>query len=241
MVQNLLMRRKDIIRIFDFIVILVATAIVGVIAGGCGQILYGVFSFFGFSFVDRVIAWALLGLVSAYGLSLFIPNLSKNWAWKSGALGGLLGAVCFVYLTQTLGDISGRLIGAFILGFFIGLMVGVVETVFRNAFLKIHYSKKESTTLNLGGRIVTLGSGRSDTVYIHGVAENALSFQLENGKLLCKKNGQLQNISFGDKIAVGNVTVEICEGYSGISRALMRQGTLQKESLQRTGTLQKKP
>ena len=211
MVQNILMRRKEFVRVTDILTILTATVIVGVVAGGCGQIFYGMFSYFGLSYVDRVIAWALLGLISAYGLSLFIPNLNKDWAWKSGALGGLLGAICFIYLTQKLGDISGRLIGAFILGFFIGLMVGVVETIFRNAFLKISYSGNESTTLNLGKRKITLGSGQSDTVYVSDVLENAMSFQLDNGRLLCYKNGQLQNIGIGNKLTLGDVTVEVCE------------------------------
>jgi Ca-activated chloride channel family protein len=171
--------------------------------------------------IDRIIAWSLLGLISAYGLSLFIPNLNKKWAWKSGAFGGLIGAIGFIYLTQTFGDIGGRLTGAFILGFFIGLMVGVVETLFREAFLKIRFSNNESTTLNLGERIITLGSGQMDTVFVSEVGEKAMSFQLENGKLLCYKNGRLQNINVGDKHVLGNVTVEVCEGYSGLSRALM--------------------
>ena len=223
MVQNLLMRQKNIIRTTDIIVILAATTLVGIIAGGSGQILFSVFSYFGLLFVDRIIAWALLGLISAYGLSLFIPNLNKDWAWRSGAFGGLLGAICFIYLTQTLGDIGGRLVGAFILGFFIGLMVGVVETIFRNAFLKINYAPNESTTLNLGGRIVTLGSGRLDTVYVSGVGENAMSFQLENGKLTCYKNGQLQTVNAGDRILLGNVMIEVCEEQSGDLRNLINK------------------
>ena len=222
MVQNILMRQKEIIRATSFFVILGATAIVGIFAGGGGQILYGIFSFFGLLNVDRIIAWALLGLISAYGLSLFIPNLNKDGAWKSGALGGLLGALCFIYLTQTLGDIGGRLTGAFILGFFIGLMVGVVETIFRNAFLKIRYPGNESTTLNLGEKMISLGTGHSDTLYVAGVGENAMSFRLDNGKLLCYQNGQLQSITLGDKLTLGNVTVEICEGYSGLSKISMR-------------------
>jgi len=211
MVQNILMRQEKLVRATEFVIIFVTSVIVGIVAGGCGQVLYGMFSYWGLLYADRLIAWALLGLISAYGLSLFIPNLNKDWAWKSGALGGLLGAICFIYLTQTLGDIGGRLTGAFILGFFIGLMVGVVETICRDAFLKISYSGKESTTLNLGREKVTLGSGQSDMVYVSDAAENAMSFQLDNGKLLCYKNGQLQNIDIGNKLTLGNVTVEVCE------------------------------
>jgi len=211
MVQNILMQQKQLIRNTDVVVILATTAVVGIVAGGCGQVLYGIFSYFGLLYADRIIAWALLGLISAYGLSFFIPNLNKDWAWKSGALGGLLGAICFIYLTQILGDIGGRLMGAFVLGFFIGLMVGVVETIFRNAFLKVTYFGMDSTTLNLGKGKITLGSGQSDTVYVSGVAENAMSFQLENGKLLFYKNGQPQSIGFGSKLTLGSVTVEVCE------------------------------
>jgi Ca-activated chloride channel family protein len=221
MMQNILMQQKEVILISDIVTILAVTAIIGIAAGGCGQILYSIFSFFELSYVDRMFAWMLLGLISACGLSSYIPNLNMNWAWKSGAFGGLLGAICFICLTQTLGDIGGRLAGAFILGFFIGLMVGVIETVFRDAFLKIHYSNNELTTLNLGGKTVTLGSGHSDTVFISDVGEKSLSFQLENGKLLCYKNGRLRNVNMGDKITLGNVMIEVCEGHSGLSKALM--------------------
>ncbi|MDR1268007.1 MAG: VWA domain-containing protein [Planctomycetaceae bacterium] len=178
LIQNRLMQKKKIIRPQNIIAILIATTIVGVIAGGCGQILFGIFSYFGLPYADRIIAWALLGGGSAYGLAFFIPNLNKNWVWKSGATGGALGACAFIYLTQILSDISGRLTGTFILGFFVGLMVGMIESVCRTAFLKINFSGNESTTLNLGETIVSLGSGRSDTVYVSGVIENAMTFHL---------------------------------------------------------------
>ena len=210
MVQNILMQRNVIIRIVNVVAILVATAIVGFVAGGCGQILFGIFSFFGLPYIDRIIAWTLLGLISAYGLSLFIPNLNKDWAWKSGAIGGALGAGCFIYLTHTLGDIGGRLTGAFVLGCFIGLMVGIVEVLVRDAYLKITFPGNETTTLNLGEMRISLGSGRSDTVYVSGVTENAMTFYLDKGKLLCYKDGQSSNISIGDTVTLGNVTVEVC-------------------------------
>lgn len=204
-----MLQRKEIIRPQNVIAILIATAIVGALAGVVGQILYSIVSYFGLPYVDRIIAWAFLGGASAYGLSFFISNLNKDWAWKSGALGGVLGAAAFIYLTGLLGDIGGRLTGAFILGFFIGLMVGVIEAVCRKAFLKINFNGGESTTINLGEKPVSFGSGRSDDVYVSGVSEAAIRFHLDKGRIAFTKDGQSQFVDIGGKMSVGNVTVEI--------------------------------
>ena len=39
------------------------------------------------------------------------------------------------------------------------------------------------------------------------------------------QNGQIQNINLGDKITLGNISVEVCEGHSGLSSALMVKDT----------------
>jgi hypothetical protein len=97
-------------------------------------------------------------------------------------------------------------------------MVGVVETLVRDVYLKISFPGNESTTLNLGEKWVSLGAGRYDAVYVSGVAEEAMSFHLDKGKLLCCENGLTRNINIGDTFTLGNVTIEVCGArHSGTS------------------------
>jgi Ca-activated chloride channel family protein len=162
-------------------------------------------------FVDRVLAWVLLGAILSWGLAWFIPNLHKIWAIYGGAIGGGLGATAFLCLTLWIGDIGGRLIGAFILGFCIGLFVGVVEQVCRSAYLRIIYSANEITTINLGEKPVSFGSGPTDTVYAKEMHTGGARFYLDNNRIVFEKNRQKQFVDAGWQQSVGGLTVEVCE------------------------------
>jgi len=265
MMQNHLMQRIQVLSLRDVIIIVIGSLIVGVIAGGTGQLLFYLFDLFqllsftekiltgiilgiaialglAFSlfpnlnkqqifcggagigiaglwlfdyfqlqiFIDRVLAWALLGAILSWGLAWFIPNLHKKWAVCGGAIGGGLGATAFLCLTLWLGDIGGRLTGAFILGFCIGLCVGVVEQMCRTTYLKITQPGNKITTINLGEKPVSFGSGLSDTVYASGIATEGARFYLDNNRIVCEQNGQRQFVDIGRQQLVGGLTVEVC-------------------------------
>ena len=257
--------RHVVLSLQDAIVIAVGSLIVGVIAGGAGQLLFYLFDFFqllsfieklctgivlgiafalgvAFSvfpnldkklvlygggatgiavlwlfeffqlqiFVDRVLAWVLLGAILSWGLSWFIPNLHKIWAVSGGAIGGGLGAIAFLCLTHWLGEIGGRLAGAFILGLCIGLCIGVVEQMCRTTYLKIVQPGNKITTINLGANPVSFGSGLSDTVYTPGISMEGARFYLDNDRIVCEQNGHKQFVDIGGQRLVGGVIVEVC-------------------------------
>jgi hypothetical protein len=182
--------------------------------GGAAMGIAGVwlFDFFQLQlFVDRILAWALLGAVLSWGLAWFIPNLHKIWAVCGGAIGGGLGATAFLCLTLWLGDFGGRLIGAFILGFCIGLFVGVVEQVCRTSYLKIIQPGNKVTTINLGEKPVSFGSGLSDTVHASGLSSDGARFYMENNRIVCEQNGLKQFVDIGGQQSVGGLKVEVCD------------------------------
>ncbi|MCI0705690.1 MAG: VWA domain-containing protein, partial [Planctomycetia bacterium] len=112
--------------------------VVGLVGGAAGQGLF----FLApenetLAHVFRVFGWALLGGLAGVGLSLFIPNMKWTLGLAGGAIGGALGAIGFILLSQMSGDLVGRLVGGLVLGFCIGLMVAVAEAAFRRAWLEV--------------------------------------------------------------------------------------------------------
>lgn len=162
-------------------------------------------------FLARSVAWALMGGVIAYGMSLFIANLKPFWATLGGTLGGFFGCIGFL----TIGiffenDTASRLLGMGILGACIGVMVAAVESFCKEAWLKVIYAANESTTVNLGSKSVSIGSGTKDTIYAANTGDKFLEYRLENGLILCRKHGHETPISIGDKQIAGHITIEVC-------------------------------
>jgi Ca-activated chloride channel homolog len=110
--------------------------LIGAVAGTVGQLIFaGAANLPALQVAGKIIAWALLGALVALGMTFFVPNLARGHALLGGALGGALGAICFLAASQQFGDFAGRLIGAAILGFCIGLMIALVEFIFAQAQL----------------------------------------------------------------------------------------------------------
>lgn len=145
-------------------------------------------------------------------MGFFISNLQAKRATIAGAIGGFLGALAFLLVSQSAGDASGRLVGAVILGFFIGLMVVFVEVAFRIAWLEIEYNPKEIRTVNLGAEPVSIGSdAQACTIYASNAPPVALRFRLNQGQILCEDiaTGVTQPLQPGDNQRVGNLTVVV--------------------------------
>ncbi|MDR1486288.1 MAG: VWA domain-containing protein [Planctomycetaceae bacterium] len=211
MMQHRLLH-KPLTTITQIIFLFILTCITGVIAGGIGQVLFSAFNATGFSNGDvagRVVGWTLLGLILAYGMGLFIPNFNKDWAIKAGAVGGLLAVIAFLYISTRTGDVGGRIFGAVILGMCIGLLVGFVEAVAKDAWLTIYYSANEKARVNLGAEPVSIGSGRSDTVFVSGVGESKVVFRLANGQIYYKQNGSEHCVASGYELMLGNTKVTV--------------------------------
>ncbi|NEQ41600.1 MAG: VWA domain-containing protein [Okeania sp. SIO3I5] len=186
----------------------------GLVAGGIGEFFYGGMADISLlSITGRSIAWGILGALLAFGMAFFIPNLQGKRALVGGAVGGVLGAIAFLFIATTFGDLAGRLIGAAILGFCIGIMIVITEVLFRKAWLEISYGPKEIKTVNLGKEIVTVGSNPElCIVYVPETPSVALKFQLAQGNIFCEnvETGNKQSVQPGYQIDVGRAKVTVC-------------------------------
>jgi hypothetical protein len=172
------------------------------------------------SILVRAIAWGLMGCIVSGAMTRYIANLNKSWAVRGGFIGGVLGCVGFLLLSNIFGDASGRLLGAFLLGLCVGAMIGVVEVAVREAWLNVVYSSKEQTKINLGANPVSFGTGEADTVFVQGTAKSAVQFTLKNGMITCTENGKQRTVANGDRISVGKLTIEVCSQQTGNKNAV---------------------
>jgi hypothetical protein len=159
--------------------------------------------------VMRAIAWGLLGGIAAFSMTRHIANLSKKGALLGGFIGGVIGAFFFVFISSSFGGTPGRLIGTFLVGACVGAMVGIIEAAISEAWLIVIYAANERTTINLGQKPVTFGTGKGDTVFVRGTVESAFAFKLEKGTIFCTEHGQQRTIQPGEKVTLEKITIEV--------------------------------
>lgn len=184
----------------------------GAIAGGIAQYTY---QSVGPTEFLRVICWGIAGGLLGLGLSFRIPNLGQMRGMGGGFIGGLLGGILFVLLAvlKDGSQIVARLSGTAAIGFCIGLAIVIIEAAFREAWLEIRYSPRESRTVSLGSQPVTIGSDPNlCTVYVRNVPPVALRYQLMQGQIICEEvsSGTTHSLQPGEQQAVGTVTIVVC-------------------------------
>jgi hypothetical protein len=165
----------------------------------------------------RVSGWTVLGGLVGLGMAFFVPNLKKGRALLGGAIGGLVGGLGFVEVTNLLrdargGDFVGRLVGALVVGFCIGLMVAWAERMFRKAWLEVVFGPLDKAAVNLGEAPVVLGSDRSRcTIYAAGAAPVAFRFRVASGKVLCEdvERGTRESVPAGHTQQIGRLKVTV--------------------------------
>lgn len=180
--------------------------------------------------VGWIAGWALLGGLLGRGMGWFVPNLKVQRSQVAGAVGGFLGALAFLLVSQGAGDAAGRFAGAGILGFSLGLMVILTEQVFREAWLEVRYAPHEIRSINLGVEAVTLGGDpKQCTVYIPDAPPIALRFWLDRGRVLCEDvpAQAIQEIQLGEQRNLGRVAVSVCA--AGIAKEMPLQVTVREQ------------
>jgi Ca-activated chloride channel family protein len=210
--QNYYMRRPLVQR--DQVVRgIIGGAIAGFIAGLLGQLVFGLVSgapiLFG---LGRVIGWGLLGMLLAWAMIYFIPNLRLTEARIGGFVGGVAGAVAFGLLSIVLTDTTGRLAGAALLGFFIGMMVAIVEVAFREAWLEVAYGPKEIRTISLGRDAITFGNNpEASTVVIPSTIPVAYRYQIEEKRIVFEDVARSRKtpVMNGHQQAMGSINVTV--------------------------------
>jgi len=209
-------RRRRGVSLRQALVAIPGSLVAGAGAGAAGQLIYlGADRFFpSLELAARMAGWVILGALLGRGMALVVPNLKSRRALLGGALGGAVGAAGFLWAAGALGDIAARLTGALSLGFFIGLMIALVEVMFRKAWLEIGYGSRETDTVTLGTKPVTVGSSDKCTIWAAGAPPVAFSYRVESHKIICETIPEQRSdrVRPGDQKAAGKVTVTVCTG-----------------------------
>ncbi|GHT21137.1 hypothetical protein FACS189419_01540 [Planctomycetales bacterium] len=219
--QNILLHKPPLV-LQQCVPIIAGSAIGGGIAGFLAQLFYSISAAVLFaggetvimglfhSVIARSAAWAMMGGITAFGMSYCIANLNKLWALLGGLIGGALGCIGFLILTLIVGDAAGRLIGMSILGACIGAMVGWVESTFRKVWLMVVFDPRNVAQVNLGTQLVTVGGSNRDIVFIPGAEASAGTFLLAGNTVQYKSKTGRQNLNPGDRISIGKVELIVC-------------------------------
>jgi len=216
--QNFYLRRR-LLTLREGLIVSMGCILVGFIAGGVGQLLYGITSDFTteitlLNIITRMIAWSLLGILLGAGIAFFIPNLNLIKASQGGLLGGTIGVIGFLLVAYFIADdIAPRLLGAMILGFCIGIFLGMAELA-RKAWLEVRWGPKDASTITLGEQPILVGS--SDKAHIY-LPKNQ-KFPAEVGTISLVGNEiafenymtrETQILKDGNKWTIATVTIEV--------------------------------
>ena len=166
----------------------------GFVAGSVGQLIFmPLASIPVLALFARLIGWGMVGTLVGGGMSFFVPNLNLRRALIGGAIGGILGAIAFLLITNYSSVIIGRLVGAGILGFFLGLMIALMEQLNRQASLIVHWTENEKTTISLGEKPILLGSSRNAHIYLpqsQGYYPVTAKIYTENHKIIMQYDSE---------------------------------------------------
>jgi hypothetical protein len=179
----------------------------GIISGCVGQVLFFILISVGIPETGFIFGWIVLGGFLGWGVSFFIPNLDKKRAAVAGIIGGTLGSLIFIIVSQAQ-DYLGSLSGGVVLGFCIGSMVAAVEAMFRDAVLEVRFSGGETIEVNLGPEWVKAGGDdRQCAIWIRGADPVALRFCMRDGQVVCDERslGKERILGNGARLKVNQV------------------------------------
>ena len=212
--QNRHLRRRPI-GTREMAVIFVGGIVAGLAAGAASQSLFYVLS--GMKDIvalGRVVSWTVLGCGIGFGIGSFVPNLNRHRATIAGAVGGVFAAFCFLTLVPVVGDTIGRLLSATILGLATGLMVVLVEATSRAAFVMVHWSENESSSLSLGAQPILVGSSPEAHVLLgddDSPSPIMARISLSDGVVgLQDHTGATRTLAVGEILTYGRIRIEVC-------------------------------
>lgn len=206
--------RRQAISLNQVMVVVLGGVLTGLTAGAAGQTLfYTLSSAPAVVAIGRVVAWALMGCGVGYGMGFFVPNLCRKRAAAAGVAGGVCAAFAFLTLVPMVGDTIGRLLGAAILGLCTGLTTVLVEAVYRKAWLVVHWSPKEKSSLALGDSPIVIGSD-NDAHVLLPEADSPVpvmgKITLDGGIIrLTGGTGPDRILGDGDTLTYGPIVIEV--------------------------------
>ena len=215
--QNRHLRRRTL-TIGAGLIILAGGLFTGAASGTAGQSVF--YALAGDPIADaiaRVLAWGLLGAGLGLGCSVFVPNLDRRKAALAGTAGGVAAAIVFLTIVPMLGDTLGRVLAAAILGAALALAIVLVEVVARSAWLVVHWSERERSTLSLGPRPILVGSSPEAHVLLPDDDHSpplAARIVMTDGVIRCEDvpSGTTRALRAGEVLRFGAVRVEVRTG-----------------------------
>lgn len=161
----------------------------------------------------RTFAWIVAGAVLGLGFSFFIPNLERTRAVLAGVVGGLVAGLVVSSHAMSAPTLT-RLAACVVMGASVGLAIAWVESMAREGFIRVHWGPGEVSTVNLGARPVSVGTGAEATIRIPrstGYPAIVADFRIEDGKALMRHHmtGAVHPLRDGNKMVLGTVTLEV--------------------------------
>jgi Ca-activated chloride channel family protein len=207
--------RRPALTLRQFAAVLLGGVLTGALAGAAGQSLFYLLAPFEFlGGAGRVAAWIVLGFGAGLGISLYVPNLDRRRAAAAGIAGGILAGFCFLVFVPQQGDTIGRLGSAAVLGALTAIAVVAVEVKGRKAWLVVHWSPKERSTLLLGGTPIVVGHGPQAHIcpeHVQGSASVLARFLFDGAQvtLADAQKGVQKTVRDGAVFEFGKVRVEV--------------------------------
>jgi MFS family permease len=157
------------------------------------------------NYVLRSFCWGLAGAIIGGLLSRTVPNLGLKRGSAAGFIGGCVGGILFVLVSNELPETWGRVVGVGALGLALGLAMYLVENLFREASLEVIWAYNETTRVSLGAQPISVGGSSEDQIFVRSLPPRASTIVLHNGQIehFDNSNGTRTPLTDGSRLHIG--------------------------------------
>jgi uncharacterized membrane protein YeaQ/YmgE (transglycosylase-associated protein family) len=157
------------------------------------------------NYVLRSFCWGLAGTIIGGLLSRTVPNLGLKRGSLAGFIGGCVGGLLFVLVSNEVPEVWGRVVGVGALGLALGLAMYLVENLFREASLEVIWAYNETTRVNLGAQPISVGGSSEDQIFVRGLPPRVSTIVLHNGQIehFDYANGTRTPLTDGSQLSIG--------------------------------------
>jgi hypothetical protein len=159
------------------------------------------------NYVLRSFCWGLAGAIIGGPLSRTVPNLGLKRGSAAGFIGGCVGGLLFVLVSNEVPETWGRVVGVGALGLALGLAMYLVENLFREASLEVIWAYNETTRVSIGAQPISVGGSVEDQIFVRGLPPRVSAIVLHNGQIahFDYANGTRTSLTDGAQLSFGSV------------------------------------
>ena len=185
----------------------------GAISGGLAQALHNVLSKSDEppSWVIHAASWILLGALLGAVLSLSATPISLLSAIGAGLLSGVIaGVVGWAASGLEISPTAKSITSLTVFGATLGMLMSLVQGRGRAATVEVHWSPENTTTVELGGRPVTVGGG-ADDIFLRGAPPRVSTIAVEDGVIehVETSTGRRTALKDGSRLRIGGVIMVV--------------------------------